>query len=197
VLAPISLRKHLRARLPEYMVPQYFLPMEEIPMTPNGKVDRRRLPIPVGGEPRQPFRAPATPSGRDRRDMDRPDPACSNHWPLRQVLRNGRTLACWPCGRCDKWSKGSVGNRSARASSRAPGGHRQPLALSESCPGRWGSACGSGGDGGPTGSVIRGDSHSPPVEGNEDSCMKRSSSGRAPSGSSPTTIRRAEATAGC
>ena len=32
VLAPVSLRKHLRARLPEYMVPQYFLPVEEIPL---------------------------------------------------------------------------------------------------------------------------------------------------------------------
>ena len=51
-LAPISLRKHLRARLPEYMIPQYFLPVDEIPLMPNGKVDRRRLPTPVVTESR-------------------------------------------------------------------------------------------------------------------------------------------------
>ena len=49
-LAPVSLRKHLRARLPEYMIPQHFLPVNEIPLTPNGKVDRRRLPTPVAAE---------------------------------------------------------------------------------------------------------------------------------------------------
>ena len=46
-LAPISLRRHLRTRLPDYMVPQYFLPVDAIPLTPTGKVDRRKLPIPV------------------------------------------------------------------------------------------------------------------------------------------------------
>jgi amino acid adenylation domain-containing protein len=51
-LAPVSLRKHLRARLPEYMIPQYFLPLEEIPLTPNGKIDRNKLPIPVVAESR-------------------------------------------------------------------------------------------------------------------------------------------------
>jgi len=49
-LASANLRKHLRARLPEYMIPQYFLPMDEIPLTPNGKVDRQRLPTPSAAE---------------------------------------------------------------------------------------------------------------------------------------------------
>ena len=52
ILAPIGLRKHLRARIPEYMIPQNFLPVIEIPLTPNGKVDRRRLPTPVVSESR-------------------------------------------------------------------------------------------------------------------------------------------------
>jgi surfactin family lipopeptide synthetase A len=51
-LAPVSLRKHLRARLPEYMIPQYFLPVEEIPLTPNGKIDRNKLPVPAVTESR-------------------------------------------------------------------------------------------------------------------------------------------------
>jgi amino acid adenylation domain-containing protein len=62
VLAPVSLRKHMRARLPEYMVPQYFVPMEEIPLTPNGKVDRRKLPTPAASEGHlQRHEAPADP----------------------------------------------------------------------------------------------------------------------------------------
>jgi amino acid adenylation domain-containing protein len=51
-LTSIGLRKHLRARLPEYMIPQHFLIVNEIPMTPNSKVDRRRLPKPVITESR-------------------------------------------------------------------------------------------------------------------------------------------------
>ena len=61
-LAPVSLRKHLRARLPEYMIPQYFLPVEEIPLTPNGKIDRSKLPVPVVTESRiDPHEAPSDP----------------------------------------------------------------------------------------------------------------------------------------
>ena len=62
VLAPIKLRKHLRARLPDYMIPQYFLSVEEIPLLPNGKVDRRRLPTPMIAESGiMQYEAPADP----------------------------------------------------------------------------------------------------------------------------------------
>jgi len=41
-----SLRIILHTKLPEYMVPQYFVKLEKIPHTPNGKIDRKALPMP-------------------------------------------------------------------------------------------------------------------------------------------------------
>jgi amino acid adenylation domain-containing protein len=42
-VAPQELRTHLLQTLPGYMVPAAFISMERIPLSPNGKVDRRAL----------------------------------------------------------------------------------------------------------------------------------------------------------
>ncbi len=42
-----ALRAHLRARLPQYMVPSDIVFMDALPQTPAGKVDRRALPAPT------------------------------------------------------------------------------------------------------------------------------------------------------
>jgi len=49
ILPVTELRQHLKAALPDYMIPSAFVPMSSLPMTPNGKINRRALPAPEWG----------------------------------------------------------------------------------------------------------------------------------------------------
>jgi amino acid adenylation domain-containing protein len=44
-----ALRETLVRELPGYMIPAFFIPLERIPLTPNGKIDRNALPAPSPG----------------------------------------------------------------------------------------------------------------------------------------------------
>ncbi|NMP12235.1 non-ribosomal peptide synthetase, partial [Paenibacillus polymyxa] len=43
-----ELRSELGRELPSYMVPSYFVQLEQMPLSPNGKIDRKALPAPEG-----------------------------------------------------------------------------------------------------------------------------------------------------
>ncbi|MCP4154083.1 MAG: amino acid adenylation domain-containing protein, partial [bacterium] len=41
-----TFQEHLRKKLPDYMIPVFFIKMESLPLTTSGKVDRKALPVP-------------------------------------------------------------------------------------------------------------------------------------------------------
>ena len=57
-------RSFLIQRLPEYMIPSLFISLEELPLLPNGKVNRAALPAPDASRPelRREFVAPENPT---------------------------------------------------------------------------------------------------------------------------------------
>ena len=55
-----KLREHMSVKLSKYMIPNFFMRLDTMPMTPSGKTDRKNLPVPVFTERIGEYVAPNT-----------------------------------------------------------------------------------------------------------------------------------------
>uniref|UniRef100_UPI001CDCEE68 thioesterase domain-containing protein n=1 Tax=Pseudomonas huaxiensis TaxID=2213017 RepID=UPI001CDCEE68 len=55
-----ELKTHLKASLPDYMVPSHLVWLEKMPQTPNGKLDRKALPKPDANQAQAVYEPPRT-----------------------------------------------------------------------------------------------------------------------------------------
>lgn len=69
-LTTALLRAHLAETLPEAMIPAHFQRIDAIPLTPNGKLDRGRLPAPAPAPDAAPARGPAPRTGAEKLLVD-------------------------------------------------------------------------------------------------------------------------------
>lgn len=61
-LAPTTIRKAIRSKLPDYMIPRFIVELAAFPQTPNGKIDRKALPAPAGAQSIPTKAPPETPT---------------------------------------------------------------------------------------------------------------------------------------
>ncbi|MCP4261672.1 MAG: amino acid adenylation domain-containing protein [Planctomycetes bacterium] len=65
-LETTELRDYVKGKLPDYMVPAYFITLEKLPMTPNGKIDRNALSFHEQIQQQKPYSvSPATDAERE------------------------------------------------------------------------------------------------------------------------------------
>ncbi|SDD50751.1 surfactin family lipopeptide synthetase A/fengycin family lipopeptide synthetase D [Paenibacillus sp. CF095] len=59
-LNTVEIKNHLTERLPSYMVPAHFMKLKAMPLTPNGKLDHKALPVPESHRERETYVSPRT-----------------------------------------------------------------------------------------------------------------------------------------